>query len=328
MIKGQGLAKLLSESNCKVLELHQIFTQLDTPIIQPGQDNLQVFEKYSSSPWYKNIIYFLQHFECPPDVKKTKARSLKLKAIKFYISNQSMYWRDHVGILLKCLDGNEAKQVTTEMHRGVCGGHQHWKATMLNILRAGYYCPTLFFDVFGIVRACSEFQMFAGKHKLLSLPLKTIKASSLFQQWGLDLIGEMNPPSSGKHKWILIATDYFTKWIKAVPTRNATHKVIMNFLETNIFARFGCPSKLVTENAQEFKSKSMIDFCGSHNISLTHSAPYYPQGNGLAELSKKTLIRIIKKLLTESKKSRESKLKYALWADRINTRKSLGTSPL
>ena len=113
LIKGQGLAKLLSESNCKVLELHQIFTQLDAPIIQPGQDNLQVFEKYSSSPWYKNIIYFLQHFECPPDVKKTKARSLKLKAIKFCISNQNLYWRDPVGILLRGLDENEAKEVTT-----------------------------------------------------------------------------------------------------------------------------------------------------------------------------------------------------------------------
>jgi hypothetical protein len=55
--------------------------------------------------------------------------------------------------------------------------------------------------------------------------------------------------------------------------------------------------------------------------------PYYPQGNGLVESSNKTLIRIIKKLLTENKKSWDSKLKYALWADRINTKRSLGTSP-
>jgi hypothetical protein len=91
--------------------------------------------------------------------------------------------------------------------------------------------------------------MLTGKHKLLSLPLKPIKASSLFQQWGLDFIGEINPPFSGQHKWILTATDYFTKWIEAMPTRNATDKVIMNFLKTNIFARFGFPSKLVTDNA-------------------------------------------------------------------------------
>jgi hypothetical protein len=112
-----------------------------------------------------------------------------------------------------------------------------------------------------------------------------------------------------------------------MPIRNGTAKVIMNFLETNIFTRFDCPSKLVIENAQAFNSKSMIDFYGSHNISLTHSTPYYPQGNGLAESSNKNLIRIIKKLLTENKKSWESKLNYALWADQIIPKRSLGTSP-
>jgi hypothetical protein len=160
--------------------------------------------------------------------------------------------------------------------------------------------------VFSTDRACNECQIFAGKHKLLSLPLKPIQANSPFQQWGLYFIGEINPPSSGQHKWILTSTDYFTKWIEAMPTRNATDKVIMNFLETNIFSRFGCPSKLVIENAQEFNSKYVIDLCGSHNISLKHYTPYYPQGNGLVESSNKTLIRIIKKLLVESKKSRDS----------------------
>jgi hypothetical protein len=129
-----------------------------------------------------------------------------------------------------------------------------------------------------------------------------------------------------KHKWILTATDYFTKWIEVVPTRNATNKVIMNFLETNIFSIFGFPSKLVTGNAQAFKSKTMIDLHGSHNISLTHSTPYYPQGNGMEESSNKTLIKIVKKLLIERNNSWDSKLKYALWADKIRTKNSLGTS--
>jgi hypothetical protein len=77
-----------------------------------------------------------------------RERSLKLKSIKFYILNKNLYGRDLVGILLKCLDENESKQVTTDMHRGDSGGHQHWKATTLKILRAGYYFPTLFSDIF------------------------------------------------------------------------------------------------------------------------------------------------------------------------------------
>jgi hypothetical protein len=112
-----------------------------------------------------------------------------------------------------------------------------------------------------------------------------------------------------------------------VPTRNATDKWTIIFLETNIFSRFGFPRKLITDNSLAFKSKSMIEFCGSHHIALTHSTPYYPQGNGLDKSSNKTIIRILKKLLTENKKSWDSKLKYSLWDDRINIRRSLGTSP-
>jgi hypothetical protein len=175
--------------------------------------------------------------------------SLKLKDIKSRILNHNLHWRDLDGILLKCLDENEAKQVIIDIHRGICGGHQHWKDTTLKILREGYYWRTLFYDVFTIVRVCNESQNFASKHKLLSLPLKPIITSGPFQQWGLYFISEINTPFSGKHKWILIATEYFTKWIEVVPTRNSTDKVIMNFLETNIFARFGCPRNIITENA-------------------------------------------------------------------------------
>ena len=50
--------------------------------------------------------------------------------------------------------------------------------------------------------------------------------------------------------WILTATDYFTKWVEAVPTRQATDVVIIEFLLTNIMSRFGCPRKIVTDNAK------------------------------------------------------------------------------
>jgi transposase InsO family protein len=101
----------------------------------------------------------------------------------------------------------------------------------------------------------------------------------------------------------------------------------MDFLEGHIFSRFGCPNKLVTDNPQDFKSNSMVDVCNKYNIKLVHSTPYYPQGNGLGESSNKSLIRIIKKLLTENKRSWDSKLKFSLWADRINNKKSIGNSP-
>jgi hypothetical protein len=65
----------------------------------------------------------------------------------------------------------------------------------------------------------------------------------------LDFIGEINPSSSEQHKWILTAIYYFTKWIEEILIQNAIDKVIIDFLKGYIFSRFGCPKKLVTDNA-------------------------------------------------------------------------------
>jgi hypothetical protein len=115
--------------------------------------------------------------------------------------------------------------------------------------------------------------------------------------------------------------------VEAIPTQNATNSVVINFLEENILSRFGCPQKIVTDNAQAFKSMAVISFCQKYNIVLGHSTAYYPQGNGLVELSNKGLMNIIKKVLTENKKAWHVHLKYALWANRIGTKKSIGMSP-
>jgi len=77
----------------------------------------------------------------------------------------------------------------------------------------------------------------------------------------------------------------------------------MKFLTENIFTWFGCPTKLVTNNATDFRAKELVDMCGPMGIKLVHSTSYYPQGNGLAESSNKILGRIIKKLLEDNKRS-------------------------
>ena len=134
-----------------------------------------------------------------------------------------------------------------------------------------------------MIVSCHKCQIFEGKRKLLPLPLQPITVEAHFQQWGLDFIGEIHPASSAQHKWILTATEYFTKWIEAIPSRNATDSVIIKFLEDHILSRFGCPRKIITDNAASFCSKKMIDFCHRYQITLGHSTTYYPQGNGLAE---------------------------------------------
>jgi len=103
--------------------------------------------------------------------------------------------------------------------------------------------------------------------------------------------------------------------------------VVIKFLTENIFTRFGCPHKLVTDNAAAFRAKELVEMYDSMGSKLVHSTSYYPQGNGLAESSNKSMLRLIKKLLEDNKKNWDSKLKYALWAHIVTNQKSTGNSP-
>jgi hypothetical protein len=113
---------------------------------------------------------------------------------------------------------------------------------------------------------------------------------------------------------------------KAIPTRKASHKVIIGFLE-DIIVRFGCPTIIVTENTTSFKAEPLIKFCEQFRITLIHSTPYYLQVNGLADSYNKILVKIIKILLEDNKKAWDSKLKFSLWDDRVTKKWSLGISP-
>jgi len=134
-------------------------------------------------------------------------------------------------------------------------------------------------------------------------------------QWGLDFIGEINPPSSAQQKWILMANNYFMKWIKEIPMKQYTNAVIIQFLETDILSRFRCPIKIIIENTVAFKYKRMEIFCQDYNITLGNSTTYYPQGNGLAESLNKSLTWIIKRLLEDNTKSWNKDIIYMLWED-------------
>ena len=194
--------------------------------------------------------------------------------------------------------------------------------------RVGYYWPTIFADVHKHVKCCQECRLFTRKQKLLSLPLTPVIVFAPFQQWGLDFIGKFKDNSSNGFCWILTATDYFTKWVEAIPTKTATEKVVMDFIEDKIITQFGTPLKITTDNAKAFNSQEMNDFYFKYDgIALSHSFDYYPQGNGLAESTNKNLMNIFKKTVGNNKKSWDSKIKYALCADRITKKNSTGKSP-
>jgi hypothetical protein len=170
LIKGQGLAKLMAQANCELLGIN-FMDDLSTGAEEERVP--QISQKFLDSPWYAYIIYVLRNLQAPLELSKMKARFLKLKETKFCIVNQSLYWKDPRGILLSCLLEEEAKNTIREFHKGDCGGHHYWKTTVHNILRVGFYWPSIFSDVYKEVSRCHECQIFYGKRKLQPLAFET-----------------------------------------------------------------------------------------------------------------------------------------------------------
>ena len=90
--------------------------------------------------------------------------------------------------------------------------------------------------------------------------MQLVIISEPFEQWGIDIIREINSNSSLQHKYILTATDYFTGWVEAIPLREVNEDVVINFLQENIMTRFGVPISLVFYNATHFSSINMTEF--------------------------------------------------------------------
>lgn len=151
IIKGQGLAKLMTQYSYDALEINMM--EIDsTSVIVSNQ--LEVCPDFLASIWYKDIIYVLQNLQAPEGLSKTQARSLKLKPAKFCIIDRYLYWKDLGGVLLNCSLEDEAKEKIDEFHKGDCGGHLYWKTTAHKILRARFYWPTLFADIYKEVSSC------------------------------------------------------------------------------------------------------------------------------------------------------------------------------
>jgi len=101
----------------------------------------------------------------------------------------------------------------------------------------------------------------------------------------------------------LTAIDYFTRWVESIPTKKATEEVVMNFLEERIITRFWVLSKITTDNAKDFSSLALAELFFKHDITLSHSSNYHPQGNGFTESSNRKLMNIIKRVVGENKKA-------------------------
>jgi transposase InsO family protein len=143
----------------------------------------------------------------------------------------------------------------------------------------------------------------------------------------LDFIGQIHPSSSKGHRFMLVATDYFTKWTEVVTLKNMTHKEVVEFITKHIIHRFGIPQTLTTDQDTSFVSSQVREFIESYKIRLLNSSLYYAQANGQAKSSNKTLIKLIKKKIEDNSRRWHEVLSKALWAHRISRHGATKVTP-
>lgn len=134
-------------------------------------------------------------------------------------------------------------------------------------------------DYFSYVKWCHKCQ----EHRnLIHTPVVELHANVpiwMFSVWGLDLIGKISPPSSVGHTFIITATNYFTKWVEAIPLHSIIAKVICRFILEYIISHFRLPFAIVSNNGTPFKNSEVQHFLATFNIQHRFSTPYYLQSN-------------------------------------------------
>jgi hypothetical protein len=254
-------------------------------------------------------------------------KRIRYKAIKYVLIGDNMFYRTLEGLLLKCLGPTEVNWLLHEVHEGACGTHQLAHKMKWLIRRSGYYWPTMLEDYFKYYKGCQACQRFGKIQMVPTLVMNSIIKPWPFRGWSMDMIGKINPPSSKGDQYILVITDYFTKWVEVILMKSVTLKDVINFVKEHVIHRFGIPQIITTDGGSVFISEEFRKFDADMGIKLIRSSPYYAQANGQAEASNQSLVKLIKRKIDEHPRRWHEVLSEALWAHRISYHGATKTSP-
>ncbi|XP_037931645.1 uncharacterized protein K02A2.6-like [Teleopsis dalmanni] len=175
------------------------------------------------------------------------------------------------------------KRILKEIHRG----HQGIGRTKA-IARNYVYWSNIDHDIEAMVKSCSNCAAAA------KMPTKTTlhpwaKPSDSWERLHIDYAGPIDS------YYYLVVIDAFSKWPEIIQTKSITATQTISSLK-EIFARFGLPKTIVSDNGTQFVSHQFQQFLAENGISHIRSSPYYPMSNGQAERFVDTLKRALKKL--------------------------------
>nr|GEY78496.1 hypothetical protein [Tanacetum cinerariifolium] len=122
------------------------------------------------------------------------------------------------------------------------GGHYGANYTAKKVFDSGFYWPTIYKDAFELVKRCDSCQRQGKISQIDEMPQNSIQIYEIFDVWGIDFMGPF--PSSKGNKYILVAFDYLSKWVKAKALPTNDTRVVVKFLKT-LFSRFRTPKAII-----------------------------------------------------------------------------------
>ncbi|CAL9019626.1 unnamed protein product [Prunus brigantina] len=265
---------------------------LDQPSIEEIEpiDSMQIDEDPS---WQDPIIDYLVNGNLPTD--KSESRKVQQKAARYYMHGSKLIRRSYSGPHLTCIKYPQTLEVLCKIHDGECGNHSGGRSLAQKALNIGYFWPTMRHDSAEYVKKCDRCQRYKP---IPNLPAEVYHPQNNpwpFMQWAIDLVGPL-PPAPAKKEMMIVATDYFTKWIEA-------------------------------EALSSTKEADITAFFAKYKIKQHLSTPRYPQGNGQAEASNKVILDCLKKRLEGAEGKWVDDLPGVLWAYRTTKRRSTGETP-
>ncbi|CAN1298933.1 Transposon Tf2-6 polyprotein [Linum perenne] len=296
------------EGECMVLNDQAIATPSTVPL----------------TDWRTPMRTFIETDTLPVD--RALATKVRRRAARCVLLDGELYRKSSAGPYLRCLSDEEASFTLREIHQGVCGMHIGAKSLEKNVLLQGYYWPTIRRDSEELVKRCHKCQLFANTHHLPSTALQPIVSPWPFAFWGMDLLGPF-PEVVGKRKYIIVAVDYFTKWVEVEALASITAYQVQKFVLRNVITRFSLPLGFVCDHGTQFDSTAFLDFCEEFKIMVRLASVAYPQANGQAEAINKLILQGLKKRVDAAKGKWVDELPNILWAHRTSYKTATDETP-
>ncbi|XP_070035426.1 uncharacterized protein [Nicotiana tomentosiformis] len=193
-----------------------------------------VEEETDGNSWFRDIKEYLAKGEYLEHANHTQKRTLRRLSNHFFQSGGILYKRTPDLGLLRCVNAEEASKLLEEIHAGTCGPHMNGFVLAKKILRAGYFWMTMVTECIRYVQKCHQCQVHTDMIRVPPNELNATSAPWPFSAWGIDVIGPIEPADSNRHRFILVAIDYFTKWNEAASYKAVTKKVVVDFVRDRI----------------------------------------------------------------------------------------------